>query len=108
MKQPRIALCLIVLFALAMLPCAYATVQLGPESGAGSVTLINPDNSTYYFDSGNMSLYNYVSNSPDGWWFFNPATPLNDDSADLWVIGLIFGIVAFALAAIVMTRRNKT
>lgn len=106
MQLHRPVLCLILIIALAAVPSASASVQTGPDSGSGYLELINPDNSTYVFDSSNMSLYNYVTNLPDGWWMFNPATPLNADS-DLWVVGFIFGIVAVTIAVVALIRRNN-
>lgn len=99
----------LLLSMLASVPIVKGNLQFGPDSGEGSVTLTNPDGSQYFFTSANMSLYNYATNTPDGWWIFNPTTALNaEDTSDYWVLGVVFGIIALTVAtALVLTVRRK-
>lgn len=82
-----------------------ADITLG--DGDGTVTLINPDNSTFTYNSDNATTYDYVGNYPDGWWMFIGGP--SDDELDYWVFGLVFGLLAVALAVVFMViiRRKK-
>jgi hypothetical protein len=99
MKTFLIAVC----FALfLMLPSVVCTVTLG--GGSGSVTLINPDNSSFTFNSENETSFTYLSNAPDGWW--NISTQINDD--DLWILGVVFGVIAIGLVVGLVTMKNRS
>lgn len=103
MELKHAALLLAVL-ALSAIPTANASITLG---GGGNFTLTNPDNSTYFFVAANQTTFNYVTNQPDGWWIFNPAVAVPSESADYWVIGLVFGIIAIALSTVFMIQRRS-
>lgn len=80
-----------------------ADITLG--GGDGSVTLTNPDNSTFYYDSDNATTYDYVGNYPDGWWQFIGGP--TDEELSYWVLGLVFGLTAVALAVVFMVIRKR-
>lgn len=80
---------------------ALASVTLGGENG--NVTLINPDNSTFVYVNGNLTTYSYIGNAPDGWWNLYGV-----EENELWVIGVVLGLIAIALAvALAVKKRNN-
>ena len=96
---------LLITLILATLPLATCEVILGGTGG--SVTLTNPDNTTFTFTSANQTTVTYLSNMPDGWWSFT--LPI-DSEEDLWVLGVLFGFIAIAIAVAftVAKRKNET
>lgn len=90
---------------LVLVPVAACDITFG-GTGEGNVTLINPDDSTFTFNSGNVTTYDYAGNYPDGWWMFIGGP--TDEELDLWIIGAFFGVVAIAVAvALVMVKGKR-
>ena len=86
------------------LPLASCQVTLG--GAGGNVTLVNPDNSTIFFDASNSTTFTHISNYPDGWWDF-PDIGLAPDE-ELWVIGVLFAFIVLAISiAFVYARRES-
>ena len=98
----KVTLCFVC--CLALLPVAVCDITFG-GTGTGNVTLTNPDNSTFTFNSGNVTTYGYAGNANDGWWMFVGGP--TDEELDLWVIGAFFGVIAIAVAVALLMVKGK-
>ena len=98
----KFAVCLVGL--LALVPVATCDITFG-GSGSGNVTLTNPDNSTFTFNSSNQTTYSYAGNANDGWWMFIGGP--TDEELDLWVIGAFFGVIAIAVAVALLMVKGR-
>jgi hypothetical protein len=83
----------------------YAACQVTLGGAGGNVTLVNPDNSTIFYDSSNSTIFTHITNYPDGWWSI-PDPGLVDE--ELWVLGVLFAFIALAvsIAFVYMKREN--